>query len=349
MKKLNNRQEEILEIISKKAPISISEIQATISIDTTIVTLNRDLSKLVANQKIQKIGGGRATQYILNPISNLLQTINPDAYFETEIEKRNGATQYNFSLLETLIKTNLFSSDELKQLNSLKKKYQENLKKSTPSIYKKEMERLMIELSWKSSQIEGNTYSLLETELLLQQQIEAKNKKKEEAIMLLNHKLAIEYINNHPKDFLPLKLSVIEDLHNLLTQKMNVSRNLRKIAVGITGSSYKPLDNAFQIREQLEEMCKIINEKENAFEKALLAILFISYLQPFEDGNKRTARITTNAILINSDNCPLSYRSIDPGDYKKAILLFYEQNNITAFKKIFIEQYAFAVNNYFVS
>ena len=76
-------------------------------------------------------------------------------------------------------------------------------------------------------------------------------------------------------------------------------------------------------------------------------LLLISYIQPFMDGNKRTARIVSNAILLHFEYCPLSFRTVDSIDYKKAMLLFYEVNNITAFKKIFIDQYIFAVNTYF--
>ena len=79
----------------------------------------------------------------------------------------------------------------------------------------------------------------------------------------------------------------------------------------------------------------------------MLAVLLISYIQPFEDGNKRTDRIVGNAILIKNGYCPLSYRSVTPGDYKKAMVLFYEQNNISAYKKLFVEQIEFAVKNYF--
>ena len=97
----------------------------------------------------------------------------------------------------------------------------------------------------------------------------------------------------------------------------------------------------------MEHMCELVNEKENVFEKALLVLLLISYIQPFMDGNKRTARIVSNAILLNFEYCPLSFRTVDSIDYKKAMLLFYEVNNITAFKKISIDQYIFAVNTYF--
>jgi len=101
------------------------------------------------------------------------------------------------------------------------------------------------------------------------------------------------------------------------------------------------------VREYLDKACKLINSKENIFEKALLAVLFISYIQPFENGNKRTDRILGNALLIKKGCCPLSYHSVTPIDHKKAMILFYEQNNITAYKKLFIEQYEFAVSNYY--
>ena len=102
-----------------------------------------------------------------------------------------------------------------------------------------------------------------------------------------------------------------------------------------------------QIREALEDSCNLINGKENIFEKALLALVLLSYIQAFSDGNKRTARITSNAILMAWGYCPLSFRTVDSVDYKKAMLMFYEQNNIAAFKQIFIEQYEFATKNYF--
>ena len=97
----------------------------------------------------------------------------------------------------------------------------------------------------------------------------------------------------------------------------------------------------------MEEMCGLVNLKQNVFEKAFLALMLISYIQPFNDGNKRSARIISNAILINNKYCPLSFRSVDSVEYKKAMLIFYEQNNISAFKKIFISQFEFAVKTYF--
>ena len=89
------------------------------------------------------------------------------------------------------------------------------------------------------------------------------------------------------------------------------------------------------------------NGKDDPYEKALLALLLISYIQPFEDGNKRTSRLVSNALLLAYGHCPLTFRSVDANDYRAALLLFYEQNNISAFKRIFIEQAEFAVHEYF--
>lgn len=209
------------------------------------------------------------------------------------------------------------------------------------------MERLGIDLSWKSSQIEGNTYSLLETERLLRESKTADGKTQEEATMLLNHKYALRFILDNPDYLQELTLSHIEDIHSLLTQGLSVDKGIRHRRVGITGTNYRPLDNEFQIREAMRDSCDLINSKNDVFEKALLALVLISYIQAFSDGNKRTARITSNAILIANGYCPLSFRSVDSIDYKKAMLIFYEQNNLYAFKRIFIEQFEFAVNEYF--
>ncbi len=83
------------------------------------------------------------------------------------------------------------------------------------------------------------------------------------------------------------------------------------------------------------------------FEKALLSLVLLSYIQAFGDGNKRTARIISNALLMANGYCPISFRTIDSVEYKKAILIFYEQNNMNAFKEIFINQFEFAVKTYF--
>ena len=132
-----------------------------------------------------------------------------------------------------------------------------------------------------------------------------------------------------------------------MTKKLGISKNIRNGAVGITGTKYKPLDNGHQIKEVTQKIVELINKKESFFEKAFLVLILISYIQIFDDGNKRTSRMISNAILLANSSIPLSYRIVDIEEYKKAVILFYEINNISYFKQMFIDQFEDAVNNYF--
>jgi Fic family protein len=278
----------------------------------------------------------------------ILHSINIEEYFAKDIDARDIIPTFNQDLLKKdLYQVDLFTDSELSKLDDLQKIYLRNISDLSAEEYLKEIERLAIDLSWKSSQIEGNTYSLLETERLLKEKQTASGKSKDEAVMLLNHKEAIDFIIENPEYLQELSIGRIEDIHSLLTKELGISRNLRNRRVGITGTNYRPLDNEFQIKEAFNDMCSLINSKLNVFEKSLIALVLISYIQGFMDGNKRTARITSNAILIANKHCPISFRTVDSVDYKKAMLLFYERNNITAFKRIFIDQFEFAVKTYF--
>lgn len=311
-------------------------------------TVKRILASLVENGSALVSGQGRATRYSVSPQAHVTMELNIDTYFQKETDEREVQTAFNFDLInETLPQVELFTAEEKERLSALQAQFTRNLEGISPTEYRKEMERLGIDLSWKSSQIEGNTYSLLETERLLKDKHTASGKTKEEAVMLLNHKDALDFVLADPEYLREISTRRIEELHTLLVKELDVDKGLRRRRVGITGTNYRPLDNEFQIREVLEDTCRLINGKENVFEKALLALVLLSYIQPFADGNKRTARITSNAILIANRYCPISFRSVDSVDYKKAMLIFYEQNNISAFKKIFIDQFAFAVDTYF--
>ncbi len=343
-----NIDNQILEFLKKNPVSSSNEILQGIEEKKSIATIKRALSKLISEKLVITTGKGKSTKYKLSPFYKLFERIDIEQYYKKEIDERKIIENFNFSVLTYIFpNVNLFSRNELDKLISLQKKFTQNLSDLSESQYKKELERLAIDLSWKSSQIEGNTYSLLETEKLLKDKKTASGKTKEEATMLLNHKDAIDFIIENPDYLYPLSVSKIEDIHSILIKELAVDRNIRKRRVGISGTNYRPLDNEFQIKEALSAMCNLINEKENIFEQALLALILISYIQPFVDGNKRTARIVSNAILINQKYCPISFRTIDSVDYKKAMLLFYEQNNVTIFKQIFIEQYEFAVKTYF--
>ena len=339
---------EILQYLHYNQPSTRDEIARGIAFEGSDATLKRAIASLVGNGDIIVTGKARATRYSLSPQAHLLMPLNLDTYFAKDVDERQVQTSFNFQLIRNqLPAVELLTKDERKHLNELQQMFRKHVDEMTVNEYKKEMERLGIDLSWKSSQIEGNTYSLLETERLLRESKTAEGKTKEEAIMLLNHKDALRFILDNPNYLQLLSLSHIEDIHALLTKDLSVDKGIRHRRVGITGTNYHPLDNEFQIREAIHDTCELINGKDNVFEKALLTLVLLSYIQAFSDGNKRTARITSNAILIANGYCPLSFRTVDSVDYKKAMLIFYEQNNLFAFKQIFMQQFEFAVSEYF--
>ena len=339
---------EILQYLHYNQPSTRAEIAKGISFKYSDAMLKRAIAALVRSNDLVVTGKARATRYCLSPQAHLLMPLNLDTYFAQDVDERQMQTSFNFHLIrEQIPAVTLFTDVEHKHLDELQQLFRKHVDEMSDNEYRKEMERLGIDLSWKSSQIEGNTYSLLETERLLRESKTAEGKTKEEAIMLLNHKEALRFVLDNPDYLAQLSLSHIEDIHTLLTKDLSVDRGIRHRRVGITGTNYHPLDNEFLIREAMNDTCELINGKNNIFEKALLALVLLSYIQAFSDGNKRTARITSNAILIANGYCPLSFRTVDSIDYKKALLIFYEQNNLYAFKQIFIDQFEFAVREYF--
>lgn len=345
---INAREKQIIDFIRKSGACSSKKIFDETGLPLSYATLKRILKKLIASNYLLAKGKGKGTKYLISPAYQVIQPIDVERYYEKEIDERQIHEGFNFHLINNILtKHNVFSKSELEKLNTLQEDFRRNISQLSENEFRKEFERLAIDLSWKSSQIEGNTYSLLETERLLKDKETASGKTKEEAIMLLNHKDALDFIVGSPDYLYPLSVSKIEDIHSILVKELDVDRNLRNRRVGISGTNYRPLDNQFQIREALQNACDLINNKSVVFERALLALVLISYIQPFMDGNKRTARIVSNAILIHEKYCPLSFRTVDSVDYKKAMLLFYEQNNLSNFKEIFINQFEFAVQTYF--
>lgn len=339
---------EILQFLHYHPLSSRDEIAGGTAFNGSDATLKRLIAAAIQRGEIVAEGKARATRYRLSSQAHLLMPLHLDTYFALEVDERQVQTSFNFNLIRGQLPTvALFTEEEKTWLATLQGEFRSHVSQMTENEYSKEMERLGIDLSWKSSQIEGNTYSLLETERLLRESKTADGKTKEEAVMLLNHKDALRFIIDNPDYLRRLTVSHIEDIHQLLTKELAVDIGIRRHHVGITGTNYRPLDNEFQIREAMRDTCDLINNREDVFEKALLTLVLLSYIQPFADGNKRTARITANAMLMAYGYCPLSFRSVDSIDYKKAMLVFYEQNNLHAFKQIFMEQFEFAVREYF--
>jgi fido (protein-threonine AMPylation protein) len=309
-------------------------------------TLVRDLNTLLKNSFIKYRGNARARRYFPKEQNKLLRNFDMERYFDIEPDKRMGAKR-TFDLTVFKHLRDLFSQEELRELNRICHSFDQQTLKLGPDLLKRELERFMIELAWKSSKIEGNTYTLLETESLIKEQKEARGRTKGEAIMILNHKSAFEKMLKNKDVFKNISISQVSQLHNILIKDLGVMTGIRKNPVGITGTVYQPLDNEHQIKEAFKKAISVINKTKNSLEKALIAQFMISYIQPYADGNKRTARMLANAILLAYDLYPLSYRSIDEDDFKKSLILFYEQGSILEIKKLFIEQVKFANETYF--
>ncbi len=347
---ISQRQQKILNILLKKEFFSSSEIFSeliALKEKISLVTIKRELSSMLSFNLIVATGQGRSRVYQISTSGRVFSETNAKDYCTIEPDKRYGLDRFNFNLFAEF-SSEIFTQDELDSFTNATKKFKTRTKSLTPTIQKKELERLIIEFSWKSSKIEGNTYTLLDTEKLILENKEAIGHAKEEAIMILNHKKAFNFTRKHSSDFKTLTKTNLEQLHKILTKDSNITSGFRKNPIGVTGSKYRPLDNIYQIQEAVEALSLAISKQKTPYNKALLALLGISYIQPFQDGNKRTSRMIANAILLAHSLAPLSYRSVDENEYREATLVFYELNSIVPFKKIFIEQYEFSAGNYLV-
>lgn len=345
---MNSRQEAILLFFTYGKEYSISDIPLGNNTESiSLATFKRDLTKLQTFGYIKKTGVRRALTYTLTDYGLLHRPFDLEKYSQLSEKDKQGMKDYNFSLFEALTNEEIFTEDEQNTLNTATKNYKERSQTASDTLQKKELERFIIELSWKSSKIEGNTYTLLDTERLLRDGILSPNHTKEEAVMIINHKKAFEYVleilHSHAT---VLSFRELENIHSLLINELGVTSGIRKGAVGITGSIYIPLSIPQSIESETKKLIEVLRKRNDPFSRAIIAITCTGYLQPFEDGNKRTSRLFGNAILLEEHAAPLSYRSVDEKKYREAMLIFYEQNSIEAFKKIFIEQYIFSCENY---
>jgi len=350
MIRISQKQQKIIAIILKKGAIRSSDVYAEMTKEgesISLVTVKRTLSEMASEGILVSAGSGRSTTYNISVAGRIFSEIDAKKYCSAEPDKRYGLTRYNFDLFAAL-PSDIFTEDELKIMNDATVEYEKRIKDLPPTIQKKESERLIIELSWKSSKIEGNTYTLLDTEKLILENIEAVGHDKKETQMILNHKDAFNFVHENSAQFKTITKKNLEELHAILVKGLSVGPGLRKKPVGVVGSTYRPLDNVYQITEAVEALGRAISKMSTPYARALIALLGISYIQPFEDGNKRTSRLAANAVLLAYSLAPLSYRSVDENDYREAMLVFYELNSIAPLKKIFIDQYNFAAQNYAV-
>lgn len=351
--KLNKRQQIIFGYIEESGSVQTNEILKYLlgNFNVTRMTVVRDLNKLVQDGYIKISGAGRNVSYHAVSGSTLIKNFDVEEYFSKQSILREVQEGFNNKIFIQFQNIDILSLSELDYLKQLNTKHETRILKfrhDNKTVMKRELERLIIDLAWKSSQIEGNTYTLFETEALLKEKVKASGKTELEATMILNHKKAVDFIMREQDYFNTITLKKIQELHSILVEDMGVQLGIRKGPVGITGTKYKPLSFESDIKIAMDNLVKTLNTLHNPFEKAIAALALIAYIQPFQDGNKRTSRLLANAILYANGMSMLSYSSADVVEYKKAMVLFYEQNSLYYLKEIFIQQYQFAVENYFI-
>lgn len=347
---LTAQRQSILSLILQRGSMRSSQVHDALRgmhEDLSLVTVKRALSRMAKMGYLSSSGAGRSTAYALATNGRLSIDIDAKRYCSMDPDERYGSKTFHVDVLDEM-PAEFFTDAELRTLKLATKEYVRRTAHVSKTIAKKELERLVIELSWKSSKIEGNTYTLLDTEKLILEHREAPGHDKSEARMILNHKDAFALIHAHPRDFRTLTRANLEHLHRQIVKGLGVGSGLRRSPVGITGSRYQPLDNIHQITDAIHALARAVKRMKTPYAKALLALLGISYIQPFEDGNKRSARLMANALLLANGCAPLSYRSVNENEYREATLVFYELNSVVPFKRIFIEQYDFAARNYAV-
>ena len=204
------------------------------------------------------------------------------------------------------------------------------------------LHRLLIDLSWNSSRLEGNTYSLLDTKRLIAFGEVAEGKKQLEAQMILNHKDAIEFLVGSAEET-GINRHTILNLHALLANNLladpEATGRLRRIAVGIEKSAFHPLEMPQLIEECFDQILATAEAIQNPFEQAFFVMVQLPYLQPFDDVNKRVSRLAANIPLIKTNLTPLSFTDVPVKTYTQAMLGVYELNRIDLLKDVFIWAY----------
>jgi fido (protein-threonine AMPylation protein) len=338
--KLQKRQSDLLDILflNSASTSKLQEIMAGIGFDLSDDTIQRDIKSLTLIGLVESEGAGPSRQHTITTLGKLWIKRSPDAIDAYLRDESRRPVQYLFDAPEMVaqrINEGVFGHDE----NTIVTKYQEFLKSLDTTLLTRWRQKWLIEFAWKSSSIEGNTYSELETETLLLDKIEAAGKTRQEAVMIVNHQKAYNFILDNKDSFKTISRAQILKLHEILVQDLDVSFGLRTAAVRISGSRYIPLNHKAQIDENFTKVISAVNSINKPLDKALAALLLVSYLQPFADGNKRTARVLANAILESYNYPPITLSRIEPTQYRRACIAFYEMTDISLMTQIVTSSY----------
>ena len=328
---------------------SISQLEGALAWKTPRRTLNRRLNTLLEEGKLIAVGKGRGRRYLLpaspTPVLEALR-LSPEAkVIQARVTRPLFDRQpvgYRRALLKTYEPnvTAYLSEATRKQLASVGKV---GITNQPPGTYTRQLlDRLLVDLSWNSSRLEGNTYSLLETQRLFELGESAEGKAAADAQMILNHKAAIELLASGRSE-IGFNRYTICNLHALLSDNLLANPaacgRVRTQAVGITGTTFHPLENPHEIDSELHQILVKGSSIQNPFELAFFAMVHLPYLRPFEDVNKRVSRLAANIPLIANNLCPLSFVDVPQDDYVSGLLGIYELNRLDLLRDVFVWAY----------
>ncbi len=355
----------LLQFIEKQSSgVSVAELLANPGIDYPKRTLQRRLDQLISDGRIRPAGMARARRYFAvakaKPAWQESSFVReePTAYWagqdwlSTEAQEIRAIIQlpvsertpvgYDGAFLDA------YRPNETLYLPAGLRAELENLGQvgfsalPAGTYLRQVMDRLLIDLSWNSSRLEGNTYSLLETQRLLELGENAEGKGTEETQMILNHKAAIELLADEAGD-ITFNRYTICNLHALLSDNLlpdpGACGRIRSRLVGIGGSVFHPLGVPQQIEERFEQILEKASATRNPFEQAFFGMVHLPYLQPFEDVNKRVSRLAANIPLVQRNLCPLSFVDMQAQDYIGGLLGVYELNRVEYLRDVFARAY----------
>jgi len=353
MKHLRDKKLAILHCLGQEAfPLSLAEILEKLGGNFSARTVRRWMSDFVKEGLIKKIGQKKATKYqVVNKGQRLFQSVGLTSCFSSKSLQSLALVQrplfertpimYQEEWLNSYIPNVTFYIPKSVRLQLFQAG--KRLKREDPAgTYAHQIfNRLLIDLSYNSSRLEGNTYSLLDTQRLLLSGEGAEGKLDEEKIMILNHKEAIRYLVESATK-IGISPETICTLHYLLSEGLVDSRfsgKIREHGVRIGSSSYIPFENPQKLRLLLENILQKAFLIEDPYEQSLFLLAHISYLQAFTDVNKRTARLSANIPLIKSNLVPLSFNDVSREDYISATLAIYELQDIHPLLDLYIFSY----------
>lgn len=332
----------ILDFIAAHPNVGREAIRKGVAPNAGETTVWRALKRLVENGRLEVSGKGRATSYAIAGAA-VVRT-----HLTTPYNQRPPVF-YHKEFLDAYVPGKTWYLPESDRQRLLEAGQPRGRGMPAGTYARRILEQLLVDLSWASSRMEGNTYDILQTERLIRFGEEVAGKDRKEALMILNHKEAIQYVVDN-LDEIGLGRADLFAIHALLSDGLladpAMSGRPRNMAVGISHSSYQPLDDAVTIAEEFDIVAAKAAQITDPFEQSFFLLVHIPYLQAFADVNKRTSRVASNIPLLKSDLAPMSFTTMNDVDYTDGLIGVYELNNIALLRDVYVESYLASAEKY---